>query len=167
MPERRAHPRYAFTGAVQAVDGKSRITLNARTSDIGKGGCYVDVFSPFPLKTPVKIRITNEHTSLLANADVIYSRLGMGMGLRFTHLEPADTPVLEKWISELSGRPPIPVPPQQTQAKEEEFREDMLRRREQWYVLNELVLSLMRKSILTHTEGKAMMEQLLRQEPKY
>jgi len=33
---------------------------------------------------------------------------------------------------------------------------------EQYYVLNELIISLMRKGVLTDAEGKAMLEKLLR-----
>jgi hypothetical protein len=33
---------------------------------------------------------------------------------------------------------------------------------EQYYVLNELIISLMRKGVLTDAEGKAMLEKLFR-----
>ena len=33
--ERRRHPRYSFTAAVQAVDTAQRSVLNARISDLG------------------------------------------------------------------------------------------------------------------------------------
>src|SRR5271166_1881066 len=90
--ERRTHPRFSFTAAVEAIDSKSRITLSARTSDLGRGGCYVDAFCPFPLKTPVRIRLINERSSFVANATVVYSRIGMGMGLRFNDVEPGQLP---------------------------------------------------------------------------
>ena len=162
--ERRIHPRYAFTAAVEAVDAKSRIVLNARTSDIGRGGCYVDAFSPFPLKTPVRVRLTNEEDSFIACANVVYSRIGMGMGLRFTEVEPGQLAVLDKWIAELNGAPRVPLQPQL--AEKPPSRRDELLKREQWYVLNELILSLMRKSILTHAEGRAMLQKLLQQDLK-
>jgi|SRR5579862_3165007 len=162
--ERRTHPRYPFTAAVEAVDAKSRTVLNARTSDIGRGGCYIDVFSPFPLKTPVKIRLTNEEDSFVASANVVYSRIGMGMGLRFTEVEPGQLAVLDKWIADLNGAPRAPLQPLWTE-KPPSRREELLKR-EQWYVLNELILALTRKSVLTHAEGRAMLQKLLQQDPK-
>jgi hypothetical protein len=78
--ERRRYPRYSFTAAVQAVDRVQWSVLNARISDLGRGGCYVDAFSPFPLKTGVKLRITSEKRSFDAHADVVYSKTGMAWG---------------------------------------------------------------------------------------
>src|SRR5271156_534231 len=86
--ERRTHPRYHFTAAVEALDHNHRTRMNARTSDIGRGGCYVDTYCPFPLKTGVKLRLTNEKSSFVAEATVVYSQIGMGMGLEFTAIEP-------------------------------------------------------------------------------
>jgi hypothetical protein len=77
--------------------------LNARISDLSRGGCYIDAFSPFPLKTDVKLRITNEKRSFETQANVVYSKIGMGRGLEFTAVEPEQSTVLEKWIAELSG----------------------------------------------------------------
>ena len=49
--ERRNYPRYSFTAAMQAVDTAQRFVLNARISGLGRGGCYIDAISLFPLKT--------------------------------------------------------------------------------------------------------------------
>jgi hypothetical protein len=89
--ERRRYPRYSFTAAVQAVDRVQRSVLNARISDLGRGGCYVDAFSPFPLKTGVKLRITSEKRSFDAHADVVYSKTGMAWGWPFTTVARQDS----------------------------------------------------------------------------
>jgi hypothetical protein len=81
--------------------------LNARISDLGRGGCYVDAFSPFPLKTGVKLRITSEKRSFEAHADVVYSKTAMGMGLAFTTVEPEQLSILDRWLAELSGAAPF------------------------------------------------------------
>ena len=163
LVDRRAHPRYHFCGAAEALDADHRTRMNARTSDIGKGGCYVDTFSPFPLKTPVKIRITSEKISFTAEARVVASKVGMGMGLAFTAIDPHQMRVLEKWIGELSGSAPLepgcptldghfsPAPRNGTSTVP----------RETGYVLNELIIALMRKGTLTDDEGKTMLLRLL------
>jgi hypothetical protein len=171
--ERREHPRYSFTAGVEAVDNKSRSVLQARTSDLSRGGCYVDVFCPFPLKASVKLRLTKEEKSFVADANVVCSRVGMGMGLQFTRVEPAEIPLLEKWIAELSGSSaPLAAPPPTSAAATPppqsvaDPKLDALLKREQWCVLNEFILTLMRRSIVTPVEGKAMLEKLLRQYPQ-
>lgn len=161
--ERRKHPRYHFTAAVAAVDTKARTHMNARTSDLGRGGCYVDAFCPFPMNTPVKMRLTREKQSFIANAMVTNSRIGVGMGLKFTDIDSGQLPVLEKWLGELSGETPC-----EPECTPEESLNEIVRSKgqekvplEQWYVLHELIITLMRKGALSHEEGKGMLRKLL------
>jgi hypothetical protein len=37
--DRRTHPRFHFCAAAEALDPQHRTRMNARTSDLGKGGC--------------------------------------------------------------------------------------------------------------------------------
>jgi hypothetical protein len=160
--ERRSFPRYHFTAAAEALDAQHRTRMNARTSDLSKGGCYVDTFSPFPLKTPVKLRLSCEKASFTAEAKVVYSKIGMGMGLQFTSVDPREMPVLEKWIGELSGAAPLEM----TELPElKEPRHNgaghTSSAKEPGYVLNELIVALMRKGTLTEEEGKTMLLRLM------
>ena len=163
LVERRAHPRYHFCGAAEALDSLHRTRMNARTSDIGKGGCYVDTFSPYPLKTPVKIRITREKLSFTAEASVVCSNLGMGMGLAFTAIEPREMNVLDRWIGDLSGSAPMELAPMPT-LNDHIAPGNGAPAKESGYVLNELIIALMRKGTLTEEEGKTMLLRLLHRE---
>ena len=161
--DRRTHPRFHFCAAAEALDSQHRTRMNARTSDIGKGGCYVDTFSPFPLKTPVKIRITREKRSFTAEAKVVYSKIGMGMGLAFTAIEPREIDVLERWLGELSGSAPMEMA--ELNVRKENGHNGNGHHspsaKEPGYVLNELIIALMRKGALTEEEGKTMLLRLL------
>jgi len=161
VDERRAHPRYHFTACVAAIDVKYRTTMNARTSDISRGGCYVDAFCPFPVNADVKLRLSCEKRSLIAKAKVVCSKTGMGMGLEFRELEAPQLAVLDEWLGELSGTKPI-----QSESCEApwEAESEPAVDRTQWYVLHELVVALMRKSLLGHQEGKAMLQKLLEED---
>jgi hypothetical protein len=130
--------------------------MNARTSNLGRGGCYVDAFSPFPVNAPVKLQLTCEKRSFTANAIVTNSRTGMGMGLKFTEIEPEQLPVLEKWLGELSGA----VPREPEASLEAGWCAKPESSRGQWYVLNELIVTLMRKGALSDSEGKSMLQKL-------
>jgi hypothetical protein len=161
---RRIHPRYPFTAAVQAVDTRFRTVLNARTSDLGRGGCYIDAFSPFPLKSGVKLRITNEMRSFEAHASVVYSKTGMGMGLQFTAIEPEQLTVLDKWLAELSGATPPP-----SHAAAEPTNHDPAKgplNDEQCYALIERTIAMIREGTLTDAQGKSMLRNLLREAPR-
>jgi PilZ domain len=160
IEERRTYPRYHFTAAVEALDQNHRTRMNARTSDIGRGGCYVDTYCPFPLKTGVKLRLTNEKSSFVAEAKVVNSKIGMGMGLEFVSVEPQQMQVLDKWIGELSGSAPM-----QFAGLEEHHNSNghtnAAPHKETGFVLNELIIALMRKGALTEEEGKTMLLRLL------
>ena len=51
----------------------------------------------------VGLRLTTEARSFECEARVIYSLLGMGMGLMFTKISPDQATLLRHWIAELSG----------------------------------------------------------------
>lgn len=161
--ERRRYPRYSFTAAVQAVDTAQRCVLNARISDLSRGGCYIDSFSPFPLRTAVKLRITSEKRAFEAHAKVVYSRTGMGMGLSFAAVEAEQLHVLDQWLGELSGASPAELPAAEGNgngAGKNPLHD------EQCFALMEHTISLIRKGGLSNEQGKIMLRNLLGQEPK-
>jgi len=163
LPERRTEPRYQFTASVEITEVKTGTKAKARVSDLGRGGCYVDINSPSPLGTIVKIKISRETKSFEAQGKVTYSLPGMGMGLMFTRVDPKQAKTLERWIGEITGdtvpddeEPELEPEPQQAATSPASGSS------EQSFVLHELLIALMRKGILSETEGKAMMQKLLR-----
>ena len=103
--ERRHHLRFPFSATVEAVETKSGTKVTGRTSDLGLGGCYVDTLSPFPVGTEAKIRILRENESFEAQARVVYSLIGMGMGLAFVSAQPKQIRLFQRWLQEISGQP--------------------------------------------------------------
>jgi len=149
----RTYPRYQFTAAAEALDAHSKSRMSARTSDLGRGGCYIDTFCPFPVNALVKLRITREQRCFLAQAQVVYSKTGMGMGLEFTEIAPQQLEVLDGWLAELSGASSeFDATPNDLEAKASA---------DETLVLSELIGVLMRKSLLTAGEGKTLLAMLL------
>ena len=162
--ERRAHPRYPFSAGAEVIDVSSGARLSARISDIGRGGCYADSISPFGLGKSVKLCITKDSDSFVALAKVVFSSGGMGMGLMFTSIDPEQRWTLEKWLSELRGEPAAehegPKEPKDSGVAGI-IETAKSTHSEQSYVLNELIVALMRKRVLTDAEGKALLQKLL------
>lgn len=98
--DRRAHPRYAFTAAVEVISGEPGARLNTRVRDLSQQGCYVDTEHPFALGTGTEVRINRAAKSFAARARVVFNQPGRGMGLMFTGIEPSHLEILEAWISE-------------------------------------------------------------------
>jgi hypothetical protein len=159
--ERRRHPRYSFSTAAEVVEKKSGARIQGRITDLARGGCYVDAMTPFGVGSEVTIRIMVESKTFEAPARVVFAAPGMGMGLTFTSVEPEQLPVLQKWLADLSGA----VRPEPLIAKEEKLSEKVgvshAPSNEQNCVLNELIIALMRKNVLSDLEGKALLQKLL------
>jgi hypothetical protein len=158
-PERRTHPRYPFTSTVEMVEPKSQTRIQGRTSDLSRGGCYVDSTSSFPAGSILNVRLTKEMRSFDAQAEVAFSIDGMGMGLKFTGVDPEQFSTLEKWMAELSGelQPGLALP-QPADPSCAERRPG----NEEFYVLNELVVELKRQGVLSNAKCEAMLQKLNR-----
>lgn len=157
--EQRRHVRFPFTAFVEALEPKSNTQISGRCSDVSLGGCYVDTLNPFPEGTIIRVRLTRENISFEANAKVVFSQIGMGMGVAFTSAEKDQFQIFEKWINQLSGNL-SPAPNVLDGEIQSGGSIDL--QEEQHYVLNELVIALMRKGVLTEVEGKAMLKRLHR-----
>ena len=102
-PERRRGPRYPFYAAAQITELQMQVVMTARTSELSRYGCYMDMLNPSPIGTPVKIQITYNEETIDAAGRVIYSQPNMGMGVSFDEITPAHVAILEKWVSEAQG----------------------------------------------------------------
>src|SRR6266403_1863972 len=98
--DRRTHPRYEFTAAVEVVAPESGARIETRVRDLSQQGAYVDTNNPLPLGTVTDVRITKGAQLFEARGRVVYSRVGKGMGLVFTVIEPQQLRTLETWLAE-------------------------------------------------------------------
>jgi PilZ domain-containing protein len=160
LPERRKHPRYPFTATIEMVEPLSHTRIQGRTNDLSRGGCYADATSSFPAGSIVNVHITKETRSFEARAEVAYSIDGMGMGVKFTDADPEQFSTLEKWLAELKGEMlPEPTVPQPSDAS---FVQQQRPGNEEYFVLNELVIELMRQGVLSNIKCEAMLQKLNR-----
>jgi hypothetical protein len=81
----------------------------------------------------------------------------MGMARAFTKIEPEKVHVLEGWLAALSGESPRKA------SLEDEAPPSAVERsgNEPRYVLNELIMTLIRKQVVTDAEGKALLKKLM------
>ncbi|MGH9727469.1 MAG: PilZ domain-containing protein [Candidatus Acidiferrales bacterium] len=161
--ERRKSIRYPFTATAYVTDMQSGAQTTSRSADLGRGGCFVDTISPFPVGTSVMLRLTAEQKSFEAPAKVVYAMIGMGMGLAFTSIEPEQLWMLESWLAKLSGQivpevNPVSAP---TVVSRNQAAPPQEANPEPGFVLSELIITLMRKRMLTEVEGKALLKKLM------
>jgi glyoxylate utilization-related uncharacterized protein len=115
--------------------------------------------NPFPAGTELQLRLTTEGKSFDAEAKVAYCQIGVGMGLLFTTAGPGQLSTIEKWFAELRGET---QPEPQVLADEEQPLYRATAKNEEHYILEELLVLMMRKGLLTEEEGEPMLHRLLR-----
>ena len=104
--DRRRNPRYEFAAEVEVVDTEAGMAVRGRTADLSHGGCYVDTMNPLPPNTLVKLRLRKWDQSFEAQAKVVYSATGLGMGLMFVGVDPKQQWTVDSWIKELGRQQP-------------------------------------------------------------
>lgn len=158
---RRRHPRYPFSSTAEVIDIQGNTRIVGRIADIAREGCYVDTISPFAPQVAASLKITRGKQTFETKATVVYSQVGMGMGLLFTSADPEQRRMLETWLAELRGEkvhePDLadsapPFDPGATKIVDQECR----------HGLSELVSLLSRKGILTVPERTAILQRVLK-----
>jgi hypothetical protein len=155
--EQRCCPRFPFSPAVEAVDIQADTRVTGRLSDIARHGCYMDTISPFAVKAAVTLMITRDDQSFTTQAKVVYSQIGMGMGLFFTTAEPEQLRMLETWLAELgSGETHELTSPNAdprlgpAKTADPELRD----------ALREMIILLSRKGVLDDAERQTLLRKL-------
>jgi hypothetical protein len=155
--EQRSCPRYPFSPEVEAVETQASTRITGRLSDIARNGCYMDTICPFAAKADVTLTITRDKQSFKTQAKVVYSQIGMGMGLLFTTAQPEQLRQLGAWLGELAGEKSPEEDTSKLQQQDENKPDSDHGVRE---ILGELISLLSRQSILNDTEAKAMLRKL-------
>ena len=158
--ERRRNLRFPFSATVEAIESKTGTKIIGRTTDLGLGGCYVDTLSPFPVGTEAKIRILREKETFEAQVKVVYSLIGMGMGLAFVSAQPKQVRLFQRWLLEISGQP-MPAQDASPQTGSETAPSEKTQTLKN-VVLSDLIMTLMQKKVLTEGEGKDLLRKLFR-----
>ena len=95
--ERRS-PRFPFIAAAQVVETRTEARLQARTSDLSREGCYLDMLNPLPTGTRLKINVTHQNQQIEAFGRVVHSQLNVGMGVQFEEI--GQRAVIDSWLAE-------------------------------------------------------------------
>jgi hypothetical protein len=152
--ERRKIPRYSVNADSEVEEPRVRARINGRMTDLGLGGCYVDAVMTFPVDTAVHLRMKREDLDFEADAKVVFSKPGLGMGLAFTELTSVHKKYLAEWVDELSGNERIVEKPTRTTPLNDEEageRSDQLG-------LQQLTKVLLQRDVISQSE----FEQILR-----
>jgi hypothetical protein len=151
--ERRTQSRHQLAVGADITDVKSGVQLKARTNDIGSGGCFVDVLSPLPTGTSVKLRFSRGDIHVEVSGDVIYSQNGLGMGIAFHPMEPGEQRHLDLCIDGFAHpkAPPMPSytspgPPQRAASEE---------------LVKKVIVLLVNRGVIQEEDGTALLNEMI------
>jgi hypothetical protein len=100
MTDRRSAPRYPLILPAEVTDLLSSMKFTARTSDVSRTGCYIDMIQPLPRGTQIHVRLQNQGEVFESPARVIYVSPGLGIGVAFAGNVPANQQaILDRWLA--------------------------------------------------------------------
>jgi len=157
--ERRKIPRYAVNADSEVEEPRVQARINGRMTDLGLGGCYVDAIMTFPVNTAVHLRMTREDLNFEADARVVFSKPGLGMGLAFTDLTPAHRRYLTEWVDELSGTERIV----EKTTKSTPLDDEEAGARSDQTALQQLIKVLLQRDVITQSEFEKILRAIGKQ----
>jgi hypothetical protein len=106
IPDRRASPRFSLILAATITDLETDAKFSARTSDVGRMGCYVDTLNPLPPDSVVGVCLTHGEENFETKGRVVHISPGLGMGIQFREPVPAEQlAILDRWLEEAARSP--------------------------------------------------------------
>lgn len=99
MSDRRAAIRYSLMLSAEVTDQLSEMKITARTSDVSRTGCYIDMRHPLPRGTQIRVCLQNQKEMFESAATVMYVSPGLGIGVAFAPDLPASQQaILDRWL---------------------------------------------------------------------
>jgi hypothetical protein len=96
--DRRASSRAKCATSVEVYPTGEAAPIRTRTADLSLGGCFLEMPNPLPAGTQIRIALWVKDFKLWANAEVITSTPGFGIGVKFTEMTEQDRNQLKQFI---------------------------------------------------------------------
>ncbi len=96
-PERRDHARIKVKVPLELHFEGSDTPFRCATSDLSLIGCYIETMFPFPVGTPLELKL-QANATLLILGKVVTSDPQVGNGIQFTRMLPEDVEELRAFL---------------------------------------------------------------------
>jgi len=99
--ERRTHPRLKCANSVEVYPQGQTIPIRSRTVDLSVGGCFLEMPNPLPARSQIRLALWLKDFKLWANAQVVTSTPGFGIGVKFTEIAERDRDQLKQFLESM------------------------------------------------------------------
>jgi hypothetical protein len=96
-PERRDQPRIKVKAPVELRFEDNDIPYRCATADMSLFGCYIETMFPFPVDTPVELKLEADAT-LLILGKIVTKDPQVGNGIQFVKMLPEDIEELRAFL---------------------------------------------------------------------
>jgi hypothetical protein len=101
MRDRRTDARVKCANSVEVYPNGETAPIRTRTSDLSFGGCFLEMPNPLPQGTQIRIALWVKEFKLWANAEVVTSTPGFGIGVKFTEITDQDRNQLKQFLESM------------------------------------------------------------------
>jgi PilZ domain len=99
--DRRTHVRVKTTNSAEVYPAGATVPMRTRTADLSMGGCFLEMPNPLPKGTQIRIALWVKDFKLWANAEVVTSTPGFGIGVKFVEVTEQDRNQLKQFLDSL------------------------------------------------------------------
>ena len=99
-PERRDQPRIKVKAPVELRFEDNDIPYRCATADMSLFGCYIETMFPFPVDTPVELKLEADVT-LLILGKIVTCDPQVGNGIQFVKMLPEDIEELRAFLDRI------------------------------------------------------------------
>src|ERR1700730_2628653 len=105
---KRANPRFPFFADAE-VTLRDGTWVRAQLAELSSRGCYIDTLEPIPIRTKLRLRISDGMSACELQGKVIYMHSGggfgiFGMGVLFAEMGAEQHSAIDAWMRGLAGR---------------------------------------------------------------
>jgi hypothetical protein len=96
--DRRLHARYTLQVQVELRGEGTEVPMRLETTDLSRGGCYVQLLMPLSVGTPVRVTLWLDGCSIVIHGRVVTRHPQFGNGIMFAEFEGDGEQLLKRYL---------------------------------------------------------------------
>jgi len=101
-PDRRLYPRYTVQVQIEIHEEGSEVPLRLVTTDLSRGGCYVQMLIQFPLGVRVRSTLWLDGFPIVVRGVVVTRHPQFGNGIMFVEFEGQGEQLLRRYLDAIT-----------------------------------------------------------------
>ncbi len=102
-PDRRTDPRHSIQVQIELREDGSDVPMRMSTTDLSRGGCYVESILPLPIGTYVTAKLWLNDCSARTRGRVVTLHPQFGNGIKFLEYEGDAKKVLAQYLDAINA----------------------------------------------------------------